>query len=104
MVSQNMIIPNAPPRIVSTPPEFRGGVYTYQVVAEDVDGDPLAYALAAAPPGMTINAGTGLITWNIDEKNAGSYPVEVIAQDPGGLKASQKYTLTVTMSEQGAQR
>lgn len=102
LVSQNMIIPNGPPRIISDPPEFHGGVYTYQVIAEDPDGDPLSYALASAPPGMSVDARTGMIRWNIDEKSAGTHVVEVIAQDPGGLKASQKYSLTMTVTDQGA--
>jgi len=101
-VSQNMTIPNAPPKIISDPPEFHGDVYAYQVVAEDPDGDPLTYSLASAPPGMSIDARTGMIKWNIDEKSAGTHGVEVIAQDPGGLKASQKYSLTMTVTDQGA--
>ena len=102
LVSQNMIIPNGPPRIISDPPEFHGSTYAYQVIAEDPDGDPLSYALAFAPPGMSIDARTGMISWNIDEKSAGTHVVEVIAQDPGGLKASQKYSLTMTVTDKGA--
>ena len=102
LVSQNMIIPNGPPRIISNPPEFHGSAYAYQVIAEDPDGDPLSYALASAPPGMSVDARTGMISWNIDEKSAGTHVVEVIAQDPGGLKASQKYSLTMTVTDKGA--
>ncbi len=100
-VSQNIIIPNAPPRIVSTPPELNGGTYVYQVVAEDPDGDPLTYSLTSAPPGMSIDAKTGLISWNINEKSAGTHTVEIIARDPAGLKASQKYSLTMTTVNEG---
>lgn len=102
LVSQNMIIPNGPPRIISNPPEFHGSTYAYHVVAEDPDGDPLTYSLASAPPGMSVDARTGMISWSINEKSAGTYVVEVIAQDPGGLRASQKYSLTMTVTEQGA--
>jgi hypothetical protein len=98
-VSQNMVIPNGPPRIVSDPPEFHGGTYTYQVIAEDPDGDPLTYSLASAPEGMTIDSRTGKISWSINEKSAGTHVVEVIAQDAGGLKASQKYSLTMTVTD-----
>ncbi len=102
LVSQNMTIPNGPPKIISYPPEFHGGAYAYQVIAEDPDGDPLSYALVSAPSGMSVDARTGMISWNINEKSAGTHSVEVIAQDPGGLKTSQKYSLTVTVTDQGA--
>ena len=101
-VSQNLVVPNAPPRIISDPPEFHGGVYTYQVIAEDPEGDPLTYSLASALPGMTIDGRTGMITWKIDENSAGTHAVEIVAQDPGGLKASQKYSLTITLTNEGA--
>lgn len=101
-VSQNLIVPNALPRITSEPPEFHGGVYTYQVIAEDPDGDTLTYSLTSAPAGMTIDGRTGMITWKIDENSAGTHAVEVVAQDPAGLKASQKYLLTITLANEGA--
>jgi hypothetical protein len=104
LVSQNMIIPNGPPKIISDPPEFHGSTYAYQVIAEDPDGDPLTYSLFSAPPGMSIDVRTGMISWIINEKSAGTHGVEVIVQDPGGLKASQKYSLTMTVTDQGAGR
>ena len=45
--SQNMVIPNGAPRILSSPPqEMHGDVYTYRVIAEDPDGDPITFSLA----------------------------------------------------------
>ena len=102
-VFRNMVIPNAPPRITSTPPQnFEGHVFTYQVTAEDPDKDPIAFSLSAAPPGMTIDSKTGLITWQVDEKSAGEHIIEVVVQDPAGLKAVQKFSLTINIPEGGA--
>jgi len=101
-LTMGMIIPNASPRIISVPiEEFLGREYTYRVVAEDPDGDPLSYSFASAPQGMTIDAKTGVITWRIDDKPEGAYAVEIVAQDPDGIKATQKYTLAVTHTEGG---
>jgi hypothetical protein len=101
-LTKGMIIPNASPRITSVPiEEFLGSEYTYRVVAEDPDGEPLTYSFASAPQGMTIDAKTGVITWRIDDKPQGAYAVEIVAQDPDGIKATQKYTLSVTHTEGG---
>ncbi len=98
-ISRNIIIPNAAPHIVSNPPqEFQGTVYTYHVVAEDPDGDPIMFSLVSAPPGMTMDSSTGMITWQINEQSSGPHPVEIVAQDPEGMKTTQNYTLTITMT------
>jgi Putative Ig domain len=99
-VSQNMVIPDAAPQIVSSPPDVHGSVYTYQVKAADPDGDPVSYSLSVAPAGMVISA-AGMITWHINEQSAGSHAVEITAKDPAGMKATQKFTLTIGMTEEG---
>jgi VCBS repeat-containing protein len=85
----------AAPVITSSPDAnaLVGVAWSYQVVATDPNpGDTLAYALDAAPPGMTISSG-GLVAWTPD--TAGSYPVTVRATDPGGLSATQSFSLSV---------
>ncbi len=103
-VSKALIIPNAPPQFVSTPPrEFSNKTYTYQAKAEDPDGDPVTYTLGSAPQGMTIDPHSGLITWTIGGDQGGNHEVEVVATDPGGMKAYQRYTLSITIAKQGEQ-
>lgn len=95
-----IIIPDAPPKFTSAPPQgFKGNIYTYQVIAEDPDGDAITYSLASAPKGMAIDSNTGIINWQITPENAGSHKIEVAAQDAEGLKAFQRYTLTITIPE-----
>ncbi len=97
-VSQNPVYPNMPPQITSSPPtDFQGETYEYQVTAEDPDGDRIGYSLAAAPEGMTIDKNSGLITWILNEKSAGAHDIQIVAQDPDGMKSLQKYTLTIKM-------
>ena len=57
---------NDPPAITSTPVTevVDGHDYRYDVHALDVDdGDRLAFSLPQAPAGMTIDPGSGVITW-----------------------------------------
>jgi hypothetical protein len=97
--SQNMVIPNGAPRILSSPPqEIHGGIYTYRVNAEDPDGDPITFSLVSAPAGMTIDSNTGVIAWPISQEASGDHVVEIAAQDREGLKTTQKYTLSITFA------
>jgi RHS repeat-associated protein len=73
---------NLPPHIISTPirqlnlPPAGGSPVTYQypVKAIDADKDPLTYSLTTGPTGMTIDPGSGLITWNGPGVPAGPSP------------------------------
>ncbi len=98
--SKKITIPDAPPRIVSSPPQnIRTDAYTYQVVAEDPDGDPLTFSLASAPRGMMIDYKTGIITWKIEDTPAGIYGVEIVVQDPEGRQGNQKYSIPIDVPE-----
>ena len=89
-------IPNSPPVISSEPSaSYSDGRFTYTVLAEDPDGDPVDFTLRGAPPGMTIEPATGLIVWEYGEGDAGEYKVTVIAADSEGASVSQELTLTI---------
>jgi hypothetical protein len=95
-----IVIPNAPPKITSAPPvEFRSLIYNYQVTAEDPDGDPVTFSLAAGPEGMTIDTQTGKLTWEIHKDQAGEQAIEVVAEDDQEGKFSQKYTISINLPE-----
>lgn len=97
--SASVPVQNAAPSITSSPPAaVPGGMYSYQVKAKDADGDDIAYKLTKAPAGMTIGA-NGLITWSVSAGVAGAHEVEVVAADPDGAKATQAFTLTVSVAE-----
>jgi hypothetical protein len=96
-------VPNAPPLFVSTPPlQFQAQSYVYEARAEDPDGDALTYRLEGGPQGMTIDADTGKVTWQIGQEQAGDHLVRIIAQDVEGVKAVQEYTLTIRIDKQEA--
>ncbi|EXI66571.1 MAG: Cell wall-associated polypeptide CWBP200 [Candidatus Accumulibacter adjunctus] len=89
---------NQPPSFTSTPvtSAAAGSPFTYLVTATDPDpGDTLTYSLTTAPPGMTINAASGLIQWTPAAGQAGGHPVAIKVQDAGGLSDTQSFTVTV---------
>jgi RHS repeat-associated protein len=88
----------APPLIISTPPTQAaiGQAYAYQVIASDVDGDPLTYSLVAPPTGMAIDPNSGLIQWTPLSGQLGSNSVTLQADDGQGGIAQQTYTVVVS--------
>lgn len=93
-------VPNAQPLFVSTPPQqFKGTTYTYDAVAKDPDGDPIQYSLASAPQGMTIDPGSGRISWQVTRESAGVHEVKVVARDPEGAQSEQQYSLTISLND-----
>ena len=95
--SDELVILNGAPIIVSVPPErAEKGVYRYLVQAEDPDGDPLRFYLGGRPPAdMEINSDTGVVEWQVvvPEKRV-IYHFEVVVEDPEGAKSIQKITLS----------
>jgi hypothetical protein len=86
---------NAAPVITSTPKVdvTSGKIYTYQVMAEDLNGDELTYGLLSSPEGMTISSTTGLISWQAGA--IGRYQVLVSVKDGRGGVSEQAYSLLV---------
>jgi hypothetical protein len=98
LMTKPLVIQNAPPRFISTPPsEFQSDVYRYQAAAEDPDSDPLTYILLAAPPGMSVDVQSGVIALQIKKELAGTHQIEIAVQDAFGAKASQSYSLVLNI-------
>jgi hypothetical protein len=65
------------------------------LVASDPDGDVISYSATGLPPGLTINATTGVISGTLTPASVGSHTVTATASD-GTLTGSQTFTWTVT--------
>ncbi len=93
-----IIIPNAPPGFVSTPPkESASQIYLYEVKTADPDGDAINYALSKAPEGMKISS-YGKIEWTIKKEDRGTHEVVITADDGNGGKATQEFTINVSVN------
>lgn len=98
MTSLVVVAGNSAPRITSAPPrEFSARTYTYQVAAQDPDGDAVSFSLTKAPEGMKIGAG-GKIEWPLKQEYKGGYEVIVEADDGHGGKATQEFNITLGAS------
>ena len=84
---------NEPPQITSVPigPAAVNETWTYQIVAQDPNGDVLTYSLSQAPAGATIDADLGLIQW--DPPATGDYRIEIHVDDGRNAVAIQAFTL-----------
>src|SRR5260370_17739720 len=87
---------NLPPTITSTPVVIgvMAHLYTYAVVANDPDGDPLTYAVSTSPSTSMSVSSTGLVSWASAVR--GTYTVTVTVSDGHGASAVQVYSLYVT--------
>lgn len=91
--SERIGVPNYAPRITSMQEASAAGKgFSYQVSAEDADGDPLSFSLTRAPAGMEIDEKTGLISWGTPA--GGSHEVEVTVKDSEGNLTSRQFTLS----------
>jgi len=89
---------DTPPAILSKPPTQAtvGRLYQYAVHAVDQDGDPLTYALAVAPDGMTIDPSSGVIRWAPAAGQVGSQHVVIEVDDQHGGGTAQSYDVIVS--------
>ncbi|MEW6683334.1 MAG: multicopper oxidase domain-containing protein, partial [Nitrospirota bacterium] len=73
-----------------------GSPLSVTVIATDADTDLVQYVLVAPPPGMTIDAGTGVISWTPTESLVGDpITIQVQADDNRGGVGSQAFAVTV---------
>jgi RHS repeat-associated protein len=86
--------PNHDPQISSTPLTSgqQGVAYSYQVVANDPDGDALSYTLTIFPTGMSIS-GTGLVSWT--PSGSGTFSVGIRVTDGRGGSTTQSFNLVI---------
>ena len=108
-------ITNSPPRFTSSPPAGitlipakegppQEGLYEYAVMAVDPDEDPVTFELKQAPPGMTIDATTGKITWKVTMKNGGRHKVLIAAKDRENAVTLQEFDLDIPLAQPAAKQ
>lgn len=73
-----------------------GSSVSIQVVASSPAGGPLHYSASGLPPGLQIDAATGLISGQLAEGSAGVYLVTVTVAGDRGASAQAAFIFTVT--------
>lgn len=89
---------NDPPAFVSSPPAVakQGFPFSYRVQVADPDGDIVAISLLSGPPGMTLDAASGLVQWVPGQESAGRVVAAVlVASDGFGGIAVQSLQIAV---------
>lgn len=96
---------NAPPQIVSQPPEgFSPGLFSYAVEAVDADNDSLAFVLLEGPQGMKLDRESGFLTWEIEKWQEGQITVSLAVEDGFGGQDWQQFTMDLSFVEKAGQR
>ncbi len=90
-------VSNAPPEIVSTPPEqVVQGVFEYLIETVDADEDSLDISLINAPEGMQLDADSGRLVWQVKPGTEGVFPVTIRVEDAYGGWAGQEFELNLS--------
>jgi len=93
-------ISNSLPVYLNNSPSFDGKTYLCKITAEDPDGDVLSYALEGMPEGMTIDAATGDISWNVPEQLDIKYSFSISITDGHGGKIIVPLTARIGFKEE----
>jgi hypothetical protein len=70
-------------------------VVALQLVASDGDGDALIYGATGLPPGLTLDATTGVIAGTLTRASVGTYAVTATVSD-GTVTIAQSFAWSVT--------
>ena len=73
-----------------------GGSVSIQVVVSNPQGGALLFSASGLPPGLQIDAATGLISGQLAPGSAGVYSVTITVTNERGASAQTAFTFTVT--------
>ena len=96
---------NNPPQITSSAPTANvkvGDLFTYQAVAIDDDADTLTWSIDFGPLGMSIDSGTGVVTWAPTAADVGTAISTIKVSDGKNDEATQSFSITVSSLSSGS--
>lgn len=87
-----LVVDNVAPIIEPIPDQIQriGANWSYQVIANDPEGQPLIYSLDGEPAGMTIS-NSGLIEWDVSGSSNVTYVITVNVSD-GDLTSMESFS------------
>src|SRR5262249_39408229 len=88
--------------VITTPAPTAPGVvglpYRYRFAAQDADGDVVTFRLPVAPPGMSIDPATGVLSWTPTAAQLGTQSVTLAVTD-GQFTTTLPFTLPVVTTD-----
>ncbi|MCK6525207.1 Ig domain-containing protein [Myxococcota bacterium] len=100
-----VVIGNAPPRLLSSPRDLRGGLDGLQIRAEDPDGDRLTYSVEGGPAGLTIDtAGVLHFQGSASDAGAGRFNAQVKIADSSGEFVALPVSLDLSAGREDERR
>lgn len=86
---------NRAPAITSEPVTnaLEKHVYRYDIAATDPEGQPIAFSIVQAPPGMFLEEETNTLTWIPVQAQVGPHAIELRATDSQGAFGSQAFVV-----------
>ena len=71
-------------------------MFRYLVRATSTEsGAKLKYKLLEGPDGMTVDAGSGVMSWRPSSEQRGAFSIEVAAKDQWGSGVAQSFEIRV---------
>ncbi len=90
---------NSLPVVSDSTPLFDGKTYRGRIAATDPDNDKLTFELYEGPEGMTVDASSGVLTWEVKPGETGLYDAKVIVSDNHGGKILVPVTIVIGLEE-----
>ncbi len=92
---------NHPPQLspVGNRTLAEGDLLTVQLAASDPNNDPVHFNVSGLPGGATFDPATGLLQWQTDFEDEGTYQVTLTATD-GNLSGSETISIDVSHTNQ----
>ena len=91
---------NSLPVVSESEPVFDGKTYRGRIAATDPDKDKLTFELNEGPEGMTVDASSGVLTWEVKPGLTGIYDAKVIVSDNHGGKILVPVTIAISLKEE----
>lgn len=93
-------VAGSPPTIVRTREGLdEKGRYTAGYEVGHPDGDPVTVTLNRGPAGMVLDTARKEVIWTVPPGTQGDFPVELVAVDPSGGKATCSFSIRIKQEQ-----